>query len=79
MAAEPKKAWKSKLLFARELEKYLADLRQHILGNCVVHDEDLGVILSQKSNDNYIKVLYCFSMSVTCHGDRDFHYKLSRT
>ena len=54
VAAEPKKAWKSKLLFARELEKYLAELRQHILGNCVVHDEDLGVILSQKSNDNYI-------------------------
>lgn len=48
-------AWKSKMLFIEELEKYLEELRYHILGNCVVYDEDLGMILSQKSNDNYIK------------------------
>lgn len=48
-------AWKSKMLFIEELEKYLEDLRYHILGNCVVYDEDLGMILSQKSNDNFIK------------------------
>lgn len=48
-------AWKSKLLFATELEKYLEQLRYNILGNCVVYDEDLGMILSQKNNENYIK------------------------
>lgn len=51
----PKYAWKSKMLFAEELEKYLEQLRQHILGNCVVYDEDLGMLLSQKNNDNFIK------------------------
>lgn len=50
-----KYAWKSKLLFAKELENYLEQLRFHILGNSVVYDEDLGMILSQKNNDNYIK------------------------
>lgn len=52
---DAKYAWKSKMLFIKELENYLEQLRFHILGECVVYDEDLGMILSQKSNDNYIK------------------------
>lgn len=51
---EVSQAWKSKMLFARELEKNLAALRQHILGNCVVYDEDLGMLLSEKNNERFI-------------------------
>lgn len=51
----PKQAWKSKMLFATELEHYLQRLRDRILGNCVVYDEDIGMLLSQKNNDNFIK------------------------
>lgn len=51
----PKLAWKSKMLFANELEHYLQRLREHILGNCVVCDEEIGMLLSQKNNDDFIK------------------------
>lgn len=51
----PNLAWKSKMLFANELEHYLEMLREHILGNCVVYDEDIGMLLSQKNNDDFIK------------------------
>lgn len=47
-------AYKSKMLFVSELEKYLKNLRWHILGNCVVCDEDIGMLLSQKNNENFI-------------------------
>ena len=47
-------AWKSKMPFVEELEKYLQTLRSRILGNCVVYDEDIGMLLSQKNNDNFI-------------------------
>lgn len=59
----PAFSWKSKMLFARELENYLEKLRQHILGNCAIHDEDLGVLLSQKNNENFIKSNPDFSMN----------------
>ncbi len=48
-------AWKSKMLFASELEQHMQRLREHILGNCVVYDEELGMLLSQKNNDGFIK------------------------
>lgn len=51
----PKYAWKSKMLFATELEHHMQSLRDYILANCVVYDEDIGMLLSQKSNDNFIK------------------------
>lgn len=51
----PQYAWKSKMLFATELEQYLQRLRDRILGNCVVCDEDIGMLLSQKNNDDFIK------------------------
>ncbi|MDE7029296.1 MAG: ATP-binding domain-containing protein [Lachnospiraceae bacterium] len=51
----PNLAWKSKMLFASELEQHLQRLRDHILGNCVVCDEDIGMLLSQKNNDNFIR------------------------
>jgi len=53
-APSVKQAWKSKMLFAEELEEYMQALRSYILGNCVVYDEDLGMLLSQKNNDNFI-------------------------
>ena len=55
VSASPKYAWKSKMLFVTELEHYLQRLRDRILGNCVVCDEDIGMLLSQKSNDDFIK------------------------
>lgn len=51
----PKQAWKSKMLFALELEQYLQKLRNRILANCVIYDEDIGMLLSQKNNDDFIK------------------------
>lgn len=65
-------AWKSKMLFARELEKYLQDLRMHILGNCVVYDEDLGMLLSQQNNDKFIRSNPDYSMNklMTCLDER---------
>lgn len=51
----PESAWKSKMLFANELEHYLQMLRDRILANCVVYDEDIGMLLSQKNNDDFIK------------------------
>lgn len=51
----PRQAWKSKMLFASELEQYLQRLRDRILKNCVIYDEDLGMLLSQKNNDDFIK------------------------
>ncbi len=51
----PSNAWKSKMLFASELEQHMQRLREHILGNCVVYDEELGMLLSQQSNDDFIK------------------------
>ena len=50
----PSLAWKSKMLFATELEQHMQRLRAHILGNCVVYDEELGMLLSQKNNDDFI-------------------------
>lgn len=52
--ANPSFAWKSKMLFASELERYLSNLRKKVLGNCVVYDEEIGNLLSQKNNDNFI-------------------------
>lgn len=51
----PDLAWKSKMLFANELEHYLQMLRDRILANCVVCDEDIGMLLSQKNNDDFIR------------------------
>ncbi len=51
----PGYAWKSKMLFASELEQHLRRLRDHILGNCVVCDEEIGMLLSQKNNDDFIR------------------------
>lgn len=56
-------AWKSKMLFASELEQHLQRLRDHILGNCVVCDEEIGMLLSQKNNDNFIKGNPSFSIN----------------
>lgn len=53
--ASPKYAWKSKMLFINELEHYMQALRDHILGGCEVWDEDIGMLLSQKNNDDFIK------------------------
>lgn len=47
-------AWKSKMLFAKELESYLLNLRKHILENSAVIDRDLGTLLSQQNNDRFI-------------------------
>ena len=47
-------AWKSKMLFAEKLEEYMQMLRSYILGNCVIYDEEIGMLLSQKNNDNFI-------------------------
>ncbi|MBQ3163371.1 MAG: ATP-binding domain-containing protein [Lachnospiraceae bacterium] len=47
-------AWKSKMLFAKELESYLTKLRRNLLGNSAVIDKDLGTLLSQKNNDKFI-------------------------
>ncbi len=47
-------AWKSKMLFAKELENYMQQLRNRILANCVVYDEEIGMLLSQKNNDDFI-------------------------
>lgn len=47
-------AWKSKMLFAKELESYLLNLRKHILENSAVIDKDLGTLLSQQNNDRFI-------------------------
>jgi Superfamily I DNA and RNA helicases len=54
VSPSPKLAWKSKMLFASELEQHMQRLREHILGNCVVYDEELGMLLSQKNNDDFI-------------------------
>lgn len=51
---EAKYAWKSKMLFVSELERHMQRLRKHILGNCVVYDEEIGMLLSQKNNDTFI-------------------------
>ncbi len=48
-------AWKSKMVFMEELEEYMQLLRNYILGNCFIYDEDIGMLLSQKNNDNFIK------------------------
>lgn len=55
MPPSPGLAWKSKMLFASELEQHLQRLRDHILGNCVVCDEEIGMLLSQKNNDDFIR------------------------
>lgn len=55
VAVSPKQAWKSKMLFATELEAHLQRLRNYILRNCVVCDDDIGMLLSQKNNENFIK------------------------
>lgn len=46
---ETKEAFKSKLNFVKELEKYLADMREKLLPCTPVRDEKLGVILSKES------------------------------
>lgn len=56
-------AWKSKMLFAKELENYLAILRQHILGNCVVYDEEIGMLLSKENNERFISSNPNFSIN----------------
>ncbi len=52
---DAKYAWKSKMLFAKELENYLAKLRKNLLGNSAVIDGDIGTLLSQKNNDKLIE------------------------
>lgn len=59
----PKQAWKSKMLFAAELERHMQRLRKHILGNCVVYDEEIGMLLSQKSNDDFINANADYSIN----------------
>lgn len=54
VAPDPKKAWKSKMLFVNELENYMKLLRKRILADCVVYDKEIGMLLSQKNNDNFI-------------------------
>lgn len=56
-------AWKSKMLFAKELENYLLNLRRHILENSAVIDKDLGTLLSQKNNDRFIESNPDFSIN----------------
>ena len=51
----PGYAWKSKMLFASELEQHLQRLRDHILGNCVVCDEEIGMLLSQVTLDERLR------------------------
>lgn len=48
-------AWKSKMLFAKELEGYLYRLRKHILGSSAVIDKELGTLLSQQNNNRLIE------------------------
>ena len=48
-------AWKSKMLFAKELEHYMQLLRDHILGDCVVSDREIGVLLSKQNNEHFIR------------------------
>lgn len=52
--ASPDYAWKSKMLFASELESHLARLRSRILGGCEVSDGDIGMLLSRKNNEDFI-------------------------
>ncbi len=52
--ASPSFAWKTKMLFASELEQHMQRLREHILADCVVYDEDIGMLLSQKNNEDFI-------------------------
>lgn len=51
---QPELAWKSKLLFAEELENYLRHMRDRLLGECEVIDGELGVLLSRKNNETFI-------------------------
>lgn len=46
---EPQEAFKSKLAFVKELEEYLAEMREKLLPCTPVKDERLGVILSDES------------------------------
>lgn len=46
---EPQEAFKSKIVFARELEEYLAEMREKLLPGTPVVDKRLGVILSEES------------------------------
>ena len=48
-------AWKSKMLFARELENYMQMLREHILGDCEVKDAEIGMLLSTKNNERFVR------------------------
>lgn len=53
--ADPAWAWKSKMLFARELENYMQMLREHILGDCEVKDAEIGMLLSTKNNERFVR------------------------
>ncbi len=53
--ADPAWAWKSKMLFARELENYMQMLREHILGDCEVKDAEIGMLLSTKNNEHFVR------------------------
>lgn len=53
--AKPELARKSKLSFILELDHYLQAIRESMLGNCEVRDEDLGVLLSKLNNENFVK------------------------
>lgn len=52
---DPAWAWKSKMLFARELENYMQMLREHILGDCEVKDAEIGMLLSTKNNERFVR------------------------
>lgn len=47
-------AWKSKMLFANELESHLGRLRERILGGCEVFDDEIGMLLSRKNNEDFV-------------------------
>lgn len=51
---QPDFAWKSKLLFAEELENYLRRMRRKLLGGSEVVDDELGVLLSRNNNETFI-------------------------
>lgn len=47
-------ARKSKLSFILCLEDFLAAIKNQMLGNCEVYDDDLGMLLSRKNNETFI-------------------------
>lgn len=51
---QPDLAWKSKMLFAEELENYLWRMRRKLLDGCEVSDDEIGMLLSRNNNETFI-------------------------